>query len=1125
MDSGGPSGPHPPPKVRTYKKTPAPLPIPSLPPPPPSEAASYRPLASIQQEAAHSLVDIPNETPEFPHSQPRLRAVRQNAAEKESQKFEKMEELLKNLPFDNLGDFLAILFHNRPHGEPDRRGTTHSVMVARFLHGLDSIRMSDILPLIYHHRSGYPSINSTSSDEQNLMFATHGSPDDIRNARPYMSTWATRLVAVEVRRQVGRLTKDDPADPTHHVHLRAATNERSKAHVVTWRDLGNWSLKKLESRYWRRGAGDLAMFITEAAAAPAFEDGVAVVRARRPHPIIQINAIASFIISRNRYANGELAMILGVWHFACKSHVDVKRIYCRFGNSVADSTSRNAITSMTAASLEEWRSDVRVALEGGKMPVFLILDNVQEYFEVNEQGIGRHNELKVGTAGTSIMLDECAPGAFDAKDHHERVAKNERRFLTPDALFDDLDLTHIGRVMPLHWARVLVESSSHFEPLLKAIATLFRTSPIAKRRMREGRKMKVQPLGTNGERSTETQGMERAIEDFEHQMGLDLELAKAFFFWIRGDGASYANILRLTKYCAPIGTFTNKVSTPEIWHTGATDLNSTSENHYGPATCSDPSSLSKCSSTAGLKRPSNIKSCDYYPTVRNLTLIWTAHVLDCWRVFFGVEDLHAHIESLATKNELPDLDAILRDAKQLTERYTSQAAILRSLSARTSINPALANKIPKGSPWVPPVSTPSSNTGEEDSDMPGLADIVEGADAARPPPPSKDSDAPKVHEEKDDFDGDRVLRNSQIFLTDFGWWIEFASAVPEGDIGRVWEIMKLWIFKFAGSSHQNYMSYLLEVYCLLRYESSDALRDTILDHWLLNLSGELGKWIPGDLLQEHYNRWLEDMIQRHGGEFDNKFYRQTISPNVDHFLRMKEEIETAFSLKRRSKTHTSPHQRDELRLLLTMFKEEEVHLFREGRSMGHAAVNQFARGVRRLEAGKLKDWLDKSSCVGDFIAEIHRLAADTPAENPVNTPADNRNIAMRPESEPPIMNEPNSHFPRPPSSQSTHSTSSESSRSTSSNESSGSAKSFVSELGAVDPNEPEDDGDDRSGCRLASGSAMAMWSDPETARMEHFDEGYGEREEEEENSEDPVGQEEEIPDPKINPYLDEEQVV
>ncbi|KAJ7707099.1 hypothetical protein B0H14DRAFT_2646904 [Mycena olivaceomarginata] len=178
--------------------------------------------------------------------------------------------------------------------------------------------------------------------------------------------------------------------------------------------------------------------------------------------------------------------------------------------------------------------------------------------------------------------------------------------------------------------------------------------------------------------------------------------------------------------------------------------------------------------------------------------------------------------------------------------------------------------------------------------MPGLAPISEGSTTAKPV-----DEAPKIHEENPDFDRDRFLRNSEFFLTDFGC---------------------LWIFKFAGSSHQNYMAYPLEVYCLLRYEASKDLKNAILNNWLVCITGELGKWLPRDLHQEHYNRWLEDMVQKHGGEFDNKFYRLTISSNVHHFLRIKEEIETAFSLKHRGKTHTSPHLRDELQLLLTMFK-------------------------------------------------------------------------------------------------------------------------------------------------------------------------------------------------------------
>ncbi|KAJ7687540.1 hypothetical protein B0H14DRAFT_2204889, partial [Mycena olivaceomarginata] len=116
-----------------------------------------------------------------------------------------------------------------------------------------------------------------------------------------------------------------------------------------------------------------------------------------------------------------------------------------------------------------------------------------------------------------------------------------------------------------------------------------------------------QPLMVNSERETESQGMMHAVEDFDNQIGVDVENYPNLLGWTRGDGTSFAQLLRLSRYTAPIGNFKNKIATPEIWHTGATDLNSIAENHYGPATSSDPSSLSKASSTAGLKRPSNLK--------------------------------------------------------------------------------------------------------------------------------------------------------------------------------------------------------------------------------------------------------------------------------------------------------------------------------------------------------------------------------------------------------------------------------------------------------------------------------------------------------------------------------------
>ncbi|KAJ7210267.1 hypothetical protein B0H12DRAFT_957751, partial [Mycena haematopus] len=267
-------------------------------------------------------------------------------------------------------------------------------------------------------------------------------------------------------------------------------------------------------------------------------------------------------------------------------------------------------------------------------------------------------------------------------------------------------------------------------------------------------------------------------------------------------------------------------------------------------------------------------------------------------------DLKNYFIHLEKADRLPNLETILNDATTLVGRYASHAAFQNSLRASEATSADNMNRVPTGSPWVARGGSGviSRETGESvDSEMPETG--------------KESTAAPKLHQERPGFTGDRVLRNSQVFLLEFGWWIEMAWAVPEGDIGRVWEIMKIWIFKFAGSSHQNYMKYLLEVYCLLRYESSPGLSDAILDNWLVRVKKELGKYLPGDLHQEHYNRWLQDI---------------------------------------------------ELHLLLALFKEEEVHLFREGRSMGHAAVNQFSRGCLQLDKGKLADFISSTTCLGDF---------------------------------------------------------------------------------------------------------------------------------------------------------------
>ena len=64
-------------------------------------------------------------------------------------------------------------------------------------------------------------------------------------------------------------------------------------------------------------------------------------------------------------------------------------------------------------------------------------------------------------------------------------------------------------------------------------------------------------------------------------------------------------------------------------------------------------------------------------------------------------------------------------------------------------------------------------------------------------------------------------------------------------------------FTFAGSTHTKYSTYSLEQICSLEWESSEALKDAQLLNWLVNPKGLPGKFLEGDLNQEHFNAKLD----------------------------------------------------------------------------------------------------------------------------------------------------------------------------------------------------------------------------------------------------------------------------
>ncbi|KAJ7608563.1 hypothetical protein FB45DRAFT_877167 [Roridomyces roridus] len=888
-----------------------------------------------------------------------------------STRWNKVDIVLKTYGFRSLGEFLLVLFHPRKRGEPDRRSKSHRQTVARFLQGKCKVTMADIIPLIYDHHQSRP--KRSDVDQSSAAFSPSRPLAEIHYARPCLSAWATRLVGNRIHTAVDKLARTDRTDTRHRRRVRATTNGRAKnTSLVEWEDV-ELSMEELAALY--REEDPLLWYITECAAAPR-KGGEGFVKKIRPHPGIQVGAISSFIISRNRYASGDLALPLGIWLFACQAHIDVKRVFCRLGYSCSDSTVRNALKTLTEASLATLRTRVQAA-------------TAREVPAHYQHGLGKENSLNHGTACTVFELDGLHPAAFRADDHIARIIKQERQSMTVLSLYNTIDWEHLDNVWELHAIRVLVNYLPHLAALSPNISEKFRTT-LSKRRL-PVRKARLQPLGTNAEQQMENKGYEAGFRNFDQQTGVEPEKSDNILSWNRGDGGTHGTLMRLKQIqstCPDVySSFRNALSTAETWHTKATHLNSCASNHYGPASSPDPSSLSRSSNAANMKRPTDLKKCDFYPTSRSMTLIWDARILDCWRLVLGCEtDLVSHFDALVTTNRLPTLHDLLRQARILRERYACQAAYDQSLDKEEQDRAESRTKFHEGSPWTRPgeqsdsdAHMSNSESSDSDSDRDDMqADTLNEASntglpataASKTTTTARAGDGPKTHSEQPGFNGDRVLSNAILFLMDFGWWTELNYAIPEGDVGRVFEILKIYIFTFAGSSNQNYMRYMLDLYTLLEYEASPELKEAILNNWLLNTRGEPGKFVEGDLMQEWSNRWLSDFSKEQGADYDDPFYRKTISPNVLHFLKIKENMESGFELKQRSKVHPAPHLRSETKILLQLYKNEELHSFRSGRSMGHAVINQFDRGYQRLEDGKLAEYLKNGAEYAQLLHEM-----------------------------------------------------------------------------------------------------------------------------------------------------------
>ncbi|KAJ7651785.1 hypothetical protein B0H17DRAFT_1147627 [Mycena rosella] len=103
---------------------------------------------------------------------------------------------------------------------------------------------------------------------------------------------------------------------------------------------------------------------------------------------------------------------------------------------------------MSTADLSELQEHVQDTTERGEANHSKIIAKMQENSPVYEHGLGRENQLKVGTACTTVHLLDCKPGAFNAADHIGRVMQQAHQTMTTKNVYESIDWHHNWRVAP-----------------------------------------------------------------------------------------------------------------------------------------------------------------------------------------------------------------------------------------------------------------------------------------------------------------------------------------------------------------------------------------------------------------------------------------------------------------------------------------------------------------------------------------------------------------------------------------------------------------------------------------------------------------------------------------------------
>ncbi|EIW81866.1 hypothetical protein CONPUDRAFT_122373 [Coniophora puteana RWD-64-598 SS2] len=207
---------------------------------------------------------------------------------------------------------------------------------------------------------------------------------------------------------------------------------------------------------------------------------------------------------------------------------------------------------------------------------------------------------------------------------------------------------------------------------------------------------------------------------------------------------------------------------------------------------------------------------------------------------------------------------------------------------------------------------------------------------------------------RDDEDKDEIFRESVLWNCDALRYIDLHTAIKGGDVGVMEATLPYLLFRYAGGGNSRYAIEILELLHCIHREWPPELKDFVQRRaWLVNLTGQPGKWHPVDQAQEH-NIKDQKVTYSMDGPSASWEGMNKIGPAVSTLVKVRRHMEKQIRTLRRGVTHSKPSKTEDVKRLENTFRSSRVNENKGGRTaptpsdrvvdvVGEGAIHLFRR--------------------------------------------------------------------------------------------------------------------------------------------------------------------------------------